>query len=129
MRYREFYPRTDTDGHSICLSCFRSVKATRWETLPQAEDVHRQHCPNQMQLSRRLQALWAESATEQILDTLTQAPLPATGNPLNRPPDVRSSSGSSHPSRTDSISPPSTRIHPTNPAPGFVGTRASAGED
>ncbi len=106
MKYGEFYPRADTEGHSICLACFLSVKATKWETLQQAEQLHRQECPNKMQLSEELQSLWAEAATEQIQATMTPAPITRARNPRNLPPDVQSPSVSSLPSRRDSTSQP-----------------------
>lgn len=48
MEHQEFYRRTDKEGYSICLSCFQSVKATRSESLDQAEAAHRKECLNNM---------------------------------------------------------------------------------
>jgi hypothetical protein len=47
---REFSSRFDRQGESICLSCFRMVKAFGSEAMEQAEDEHRKHCPNGMKL-------------------------------------------------------------------------------
>ncbi len=82
MRHREFYPRPDAHGQSICLSCFRSVKATNRETLEQAEELHRQECPNEMQLSEKLRSLWAEPAIEQVQAEMTPAPPVAHSSPV-----------------------------------------------
>jgi len=42
--------RPDVPRESICLSCFRTVKAANGELLDDAEDAHRRECPNHMKL-------------------------------------------------------------------------------
>jgi hypothetical protein len=58
MERQEFYRRTDRAGESICLSCFQSVKETRWQKLDQAENAHRKECPNGMTVPGAAQYLW-----------------------------------------------------------------------
>lgn len=45
----EFF-RFKSQGESICLSRFRTIKPYRSEPLDTAEDEHRKKCPNGMEI-------------------------------------------------------------------------------
>jgi hypothetical protein len=49
---RQFCRRPETPRESICLSCFRTIRATKSEPLDDAEDTHSRVCPNGMRLPR-----------------------------------------------------------------------------
>ena len=51
---REFYRKLELPKESICLSCFRTVRADRSERLEDAEDAHRYKCPNGMKIPELL---------------------------------------------------------------------------
>ena len=49
-----FYRRAEVPRESICLSCFRTVRADRRERLGDAENAHRSECANGMRIPNSL---------------------------------------------------------------------------
>ena len=50
----EFCRKPELPKESICLSCFRTVRADRPEQLDDAENAHRYECPNGMRFPESL---------------------------------------------------------------------------